>query len=172
MTSSGTETETTSDEAWSEHTPGRRQTLVLLLRDAAQQLVDELVERLADAGYVDIRPSYSQVFENLDPEGTRLTVLARRARMTHPSMVELVSRIERLGYVERQLDPTDRRARMVRLTPRGRELQRIAIRELAAIERRWLEELGPELARELPGALADVSHRDQEGDTQATTSEN
>lgn len=131
----------------------RRRTLPLLLLDTAGEMIDELTARLDAAGYTDIRPSFSRLFENLDPEGTRLTVLARRARMTHPSMVELVGRVEALGYVERRPDPTDRRARIVRFTPRGRTLQQRALTELATIEDAWIEQLGPGIADRLAAAL-------------------
>jgi DNA-binding MarR family transcriptional regulator len=131
----------------------RRATLTTLLLDTAHRLVDELVSRLAAAGYADIRPAHSRVFENLDPEGTRLTELARRARMTQPSMTELVAGLEASGYLARRPDPTDGRARLVMLTPAGRALQRLAVAELAAIEGAWLDSLGPGLAQALPAAL-------------------
>ncbi|MQA13146.1 MAG: winged helix DNA-binding protein [Pseudonocardiaceae bacterium] len=119
-------------------------------------MLDELVERLAAAGYPEVRASHSQVFENIDRDGTRLTELADRAQLTHPSMSELVSSLERLGYLERVVDPADGRARLVRLTTTGRALQRRALDELTDIEagwlRRWASTLGPELA----GALTHV----------------
>lgn len=132
----------------------REHTLVTLLLRAAHEMVDELVERLAAAGYTDIRPAHSRVFENVDPDGTRLTELADRARMTHPSMSELVGGLERLGYVERVRDPGDGRARLVRLTPRGRALQRTALRQIVAIEGEWQERLGPDAPADLRAVLA------------------
>lgn len=116
---------------------GREQTIVTSLRDAVRQILDELVARLAAAGYPEIRATHSQVFENLDPGGTRLTVLAERAGMAHPSMSQLVDGLERLGHLERVPDPTDGRARLVRLTGPGRKLQRVALAELAMIEEQW-----------------------------------
>lgn len=132
----------------------RRAPLIILLSEAAQELVDELVERLGAAGYADIRPAHRWVFAYIDRDGTRLTDLAERARMTHPSMSELVTGLERAGYVERFRDPSDGRTRLVRLTAAGRRLQRISLAEIAEIERAWLRHLGPRLARELPAALA------------------
>jgi hypothetical protein len=43
----------------------------------AQLMVAELVERLNAAGYPDISAAAHPVFENIDPNGTRLTELAR-----------------------------------------------------------------------------------------------
>lgn len=114
-------------------------TTIALFRQTAQEMVDELVRRLQEAGYTDITAAHHPVFENIDPDGTRLTVLAARTRMTHQSMGELVRALEARGYVERQFDPSDRRARLVRLTSKGRRAARAALGEIAEIEAAWLD---------------------------------
>jgi DNA-binding MarR family transcriptional regulator len=117
-------------------------TLIALVRQTAREMVDELVERLRAGGFEDTTAAHHPLFENIDPGGTRLTVLAARAGMTHQSMGELVSVLEQRGYVERRSDPSDRRARLVVLTPRGRAAVRLAVKEIAAIEAAWLERVG------------------------------
>ena len=102
-------------------------------------LVAELVERLHTAGYTDVTPAWQAVFENIDRNGTRLTVLAARAEMTHPSMSELVNLLERRGYVERRPDPSDGRARLVYLTQQGRQAVRAALAAIAEIETDWYD---------------------------------
>jgi DNA-binding MarR family transcriptional regulator len=101
-------------------------------------MVEELVQRLAAAGYEDLPAAYHPVFENIDPGGTRLTVLAARAGMTHQSMGELVRTLELRGYVERAPDPNDGRARLVQLSAKGRQMVKTALVEIAGIERDWL----------------------------------
>jgi DNA-binding MarR family transcriptional regulator len=115
--------------------------LIALVRRMTQVMAAELVERLEAAGYSDFTGAHPPLFENLDRNGTRLTVLAARAGMTHQSMGELVQALERRGYVERRLDPSDHRARLVRLTPRGKRMVARAIREIRDIERAWLNQL-------------------------------
>ena len=139
----------------------REHTLVTLLQQAAHEMIDELVVRLAAAGYADIRPAHGRVFENIDAGGSRLTELADRARMTHPSMSELVTSLQRLGYVERVADPSDGRSRLVRLTRKGRAAQRTALDEIAKIETAWLEPLGPKVGPELRAALTQRRGRPQ-----------
>src|SRR5215468_10464789 len=74
-----------------------------------------------------LRAVHTQVFESLDPDGTRLTVLAERAQISHQAMGEMVDELVRHGYLERVADPADRRARLIRATARGRaELRRAA----------------------------------------------
>jgi DNA-binding MarR family transcriptional regulator len=117
--------------------PTRVVTLIALIRRTGQLMADEITYRLDEAGYVSMPPPYHTVFENLDPGGTRLTVLAKRAGLTHQSMGELVAEIERRGYVERVPDPADGRARLIRLTDEGREVVRTALTVIADIEQRW-----------------------------------
>jgi DNA-binding MarR family transcriptional regulator len=119
--------------------PSRAISLIALFRQTAGLMVDELVERLHAAGYEDHTAAHHPVFENIDPDGTRLTVLARRTGMTHQAMGELVDYLERRGYLERRADPSDGRARLVHLTRKGREAVRTAINEIAQIEAEWLE---------------------------------
>ena len=92
---------------------------MMAFRQTARRMVEELIERLMADGHDGVHPAYHALFENIDAEGTRLTELAARADMTHQSMGELVGTLERRGWVERRPDPTDRRARLVCLTPDG-----------------------------------------------------
>jgi DNA-binding MarR family transcriptional regulator len=114
-------------------------TLIALVRSVARLMVDELIARLHAAGYTDMTAAQHVVFENLDPDGTRLTTLAQRAGMTRQAMTELVNALRRNGYLELRPDPTDGRARLVHLTSRGKAAVRVAISEIAAIEARWQE---------------------------------
>ena len=135
-------------------------TLISLLRRTTHLMVDEITVRLDRGGYPNCPPSFHPIFENIDPEGTRLTVLAHRAGLTHQSIGEVVAELEQRGYVERVPDPVDRRARLVRLTPDGRRLVRTAVAAIDAIEREWTRRwrthgLSDDLRRPLEGALRD-----------------
>lgn len=112
-------------------------TLIALLRRTSRAMVDEITERMEAAGFPDSPPRHHPVFESLDADGTRLTVLAARTGMTHQAVGELVAELEARGLVERAPDPTDGRARLIRLTPDGRKVVRAAVREIAAIEEKW-----------------------------------
>jgi DNA-binding MarR family transcriptional regulator len=117
-------------------------TFISLFRRTSRVMVDELVERLRAGGFEDTTAAHHPLFESIDPGGTRLTVLAARAGMTHQSMGELVSALEQRGYVERRSDPSDGRVRLVVLTEKGRDAARLAVKEIAAIEAAWLERVG------------------------------
>ncbi|MDN5861101.1 MAG: MarR family transcriptional regulator, partial [Pseudonocardia sp.] len=133
-------------------------TIIGLFRRASQLMVDELLSRLDVAGYPGVSASEHLIFENLPPDGARVTELAARVGISHQAAGEVVAALESRGVLERRADPDDRRARIVVLTPEGRELVRTALHEIAAIERRWTGyladaglpgELGPALAAAL-----------------------
>lgn len=125
-------------------------TLISVVRRTAALMVDELVRRLAVAGYPDITPSEHLVFENLPPGGARVTELAARAGMSHQAAGELVGALASRGYLERRPDTRDGRARLVVLTTAGRRLVRTALREIAEIEQEWARAL---VAAGWPGEL-------------------
>ena len=127
-----------------------------LIGIADRVIADAVDAALAAAGFGDLRRSHGPVFEMLDPAGSRITDLARRARMTRQGMGQLVADLEALGYVERRPDPTDARAKRVALTAKGRDAVAAAAAALAALEAGWAEHLGEERARAFRAALADV----------------
>ena len=105
-----------------------------LLGLAYMHLGRRIVEGVVSAGFPQ-RPAHSAVFAHIDVEGgTRLTTLATRANITPQAMGELVDDLERLGYVVRQPDPADRRAKRIVLTARGAASVVAAQRTIAAIE--------------------------------------
>ena len=113
-----------------------------LLRDAFLELTQHIHDRLSEQGHPHIRPAHGNVFQWLDDEGTRVSVLADRAQMTKQSMGELVAHLEAHGYVERVPDPFDGRAKLVRVTEAGRDVYPLARAAIAEVEARWAERLG------------------------------
>jgi DNA-binding MarR family transcriptional regulator len=104
-------------------------------------LIDAVRSGPRDEGRPALRAAHTQVFENLDPDGTRLTTLAERAQMSHQAMGEMVDALVRHGYLERVPDPADRRARLIRRTARGDDELAHAIGRLHLLYDRWQGEL-------------------------------
>jgi DNA-binding MarR family transcriptional regulator len=116
--------------------------LAQLFRIPFQALVHELHERLAAAGYPDIRPPHSVIFAQLGPGGMRLTELAERTQLTKQLVGYLVDSLEERGYVERRPDPTDGRAKRICLTERGTQAAHVGWEIIHAIERDWAARMG------------------------------
>lgn len=118
--------------------------VVVELREAYTVLDSLVIPRLARHGHSAVRPAHSAVFEHLDESGTTVSTLAQRARMTKQAMAELVQNLERRGYVVRGPDPGDRRAKLVTLTDKGREVVAIAQGLLPEAERHVADTIGAE----------------------------
>jgi DNA-binding MarR family transcriptional regulator len=130
--------------------------LAILLREPFRAMTDELMARLADAGHPEVRAAHGAVFEYLDDAGTRVSVLAERARMTKQSMTELVAHLQRHGYVERVPDPADGRAKLVVATAQGREVYGIARATVRDVQARLEQRLGAARMAELRALLLEV----------------
>jgi DNA-binding MarR family transcriptional regulator len=94
------------------------------------------------AGVEGIRPAHLQVFGVIKAGGSRLTELADSAGLSLSSMAELVDDLESLGYVQRQPDPSDRRAKLIGLTPSGWGAIRTGRSIIGQIEHEWGSRIG------------------------------
>jgi len=65
----------------------------------------------------------------------------------------VASDLEKRGYVERVPDPTDGRAKIIRLTERGRRARAIGRELIDEVEREWAERFGAERVVALREAL-------------------
>ena len=119
-----------------------RRMIGALLRIPREAALRQVVAGLAAADFGDVRPAHFTVFQHIPPEGIRLTALADAALMTKQSMGYLVDDLAALGYVERVPDPTDRRAKVVRLTARGRAVEETVRKVIRQIEADWAARLG------------------------------
>jgi DNA-binding MarR family transcriptional regulator len=135
------------------HTPN----LGELLREPFRIGSEQLHERLAERGHADVRAPHGNVFQFLDDEGTRVSVLAQRAQVTKQSMAELVAHLEQHGYVERIPDPADGRAKLVRATRRGKQVYAVARQFVAELEQRWTAQLGERKMRQLRRLLTELN---------------
>ena len=116
---------------------------VAMLGQAYSLLGFQIVDGVVAAGYPQ-KPKHSAVFAQIDPKDSRLVDLARRANMSPQAMGELVDELEELGYVTRRPDPTDRRAKLVVLTARGRKAVNAGKEVVGGLETRITEMLGDE----------------------------
>jgi len=134
----------------------RRPNLGILLRNPSQTVVGRVSAGLAEAGFDDIRPAHTAVFQHMKAEGSRLTDLAEHAQMTKQSMGYLVDYLEERGYLERRADPSDRRATIIYLTERGWSEIRAALAIIESLEKEWTRALGKQRMQQLRELLTDL----------------
>jgi DNA-binding MarR family transcriptional regulator len=118
---------------------------------------DRIFAALERAGAHDITRAQGRLLAGMDADGTRVVTLAERARVPKQTAVSMLDRLEEAGYVERTVDPRDRRARLVRFTDKGRRLLPVVRAEEQSIDEEWSRALGPVRERRLREALQVLS---------------
>lgn len=107
----------------------------------------------------ELRLAHLQIFRFGSIEGRRVTELASLMRMTKQSMHELVGHLERHGYLRREPDPADVRARVIRLSGRGAELEGQIVGASARLHLAWHEKIGSRRFSALWSALQEITGR-------------
>jgi DNA-binding MarR family transcriptional regulator len=128
----------------------------LLLHLPYRAMETRVFDGLAAAGFDDVTRAQSRVFQRIAPGGSRITDLAEQAGVTKQTAGFLVDQLERAGYVERVPDPSDGRARLVRITARGRRGVAASRSIVAAVEAEWAAHLGPRRMAQLRAILTDL----------------
>jgi DNA-binding MarR family transcriptional regulator len=136
-----------------EDVPGEGLNIGVLLYLPYRAMDVRINEAVAAAGFGDTTTAQARIFQRIAPEGSRLTDLAQQAQVTKQTAGILVDQLERLGYVERTADPQDGRARLIRITERGRASIAVALATIAEIEAEWTAHLGKQRMNQLRRAL-------------------
>lgn len=118
-----------------------------------QWVREQIYEGVLAAGYDDLNPAHVAIFRHPTLEGVRPTVLAEQLQITKQSVNDLLGHLEVHGYLTREADPTDGRARVVHLTAEGRRLERTINTEAREAELRVAALLGSRRFEQLRTAL-------------------
>ena len=108
-----------------------------LLRVPAQAIHRRLIRELNAAGFTELRLPHMAVFQFPGPEGVRPGALAERAGISKQAMNQLLGSLEECGYLARSDASRTGRARIIRLTARGRAASARILEILRAIEAEW-----------------------------------
>ena len=127
-----------------------------LLRVPAQAIHRRIINELNTAGFKELRVPHMAVLQFPGPDGVRPGLLAERAGISKQAMNQLLRSLEALGYLSRSDVPDEGRARIVRLTKRGRSAWAKIHDILRDIEREWGAELGPKHFTQLKELLLRV----------------
>lgn len=132
-----------------------------LLRVPFEVVRRRMLERLHERGFDDLEAAHLNVLQYPGPQGMRPSELAARLDMSKQALNYLLGELERLGYLERQPDPDDRRSKRIALTPRcvsAIPVIRDAVRE---VEVAWAQQLGERRFADLRGLLLDLNRLTQ-----------
>lgn len=126
----------------------------------------ELFTKMGEQGHPGLRPRHGAVLAYLDAEGSRATELAAQSGQHKQVIGTLVDELVTLGYVERQPDPADRRAKLI--VPTGKGLDGMAKSDaiLAKLEAEHAKAVGEEAYAEFKRVFRLVAER-QTGERRA-----
>jgi DNA-binding MarR family transcriptional regulator len=110
---------------------------------AGQAVAGAVRDRLEARGFTGLRFSHGFLVQRLVEGEESIAALAAALGVTQQAVSKTVAELDRLGYVRRRADPSDRRVRLVALTDRGRDAVRAAREERAAVEAELRDRLGP-----------------------------
>ena len=127
--------------------------LVRLLKEFSKDFERRILAELHQRGHPLIRPSHSAVFSNLGLGAVRVTELAERARVTQQAMGKMLKELERIGYIARDVDGTDKRAREIRLTSAGVNLIQESLRAVEEVQAQYAQKIGEQELHDLELAL-------------------
>ena len=130
--------------------------LGVLLFIPYRAMENRVFDGLAQHGFDDLTVARGRIFQRISPEGSRLTDLAEQAQVTKQAASGLVDELERAGYVNRVPDPSDARARLIQIAPRGELAVQTAAAIVADVEAEWARHLGPRRIRQLQSILDDL----------------
>jgi DNA-binding MarR family transcriptional regulator len=131
--------------------------LALLLLAGFRAVIDELHAELTRRGHPDLRPAHGFAMQAVGLGGTTATEAARRLGVSKQAAGKTFDRLAELGYVERLDDASDRRRKLIRLTPRGVEALTLSAMIFSQIRARWAAELGATRLAELETSLREMA---------------
>lgn len=124
----------------------------LLARHGAHRLRADF----AAAGMPALRPVHALLLVPLLGGGRHASSLAADLGITRQAVAQVVTTLERDGYVQRITDPGDARAKLVCLTPHGRAALRAMRASALATEEAWRRQLGDSRLAEFRATLLDL----------------
>ena len=89
-------------------------------------------------------PQFSLMMQMYHRGACGMSGLSERFEITPAAASQMVDKLVHSGFIVREEDPTDRRAKTLKLTEKGRELVEQSIQERF----RWVDELGENLTPE------------------------
>jgi DNA-binding MarR family transcriptional regulator len=120
------------------------QTVPALVQLLARSGAERLRTEFAGQDMAGLRPLHALLLVPLLGGGRHASDLAETLGVSRQAVAQVVTRLERDGYLTRITDPGDARAKLVCLTPRGRAALRTMRATALAVEDEWRQRLGAE----------------------------
>ncbi|CAI9400699.1 MarR family winged helix-turn-helix transcriptional regulator [Nocardioides sp. T2.26MG-1] len=133
--------------------------LALLLLGGYRKLVEAVVAELEVRGYPDARPVLEFAMRAIDAGADSASELGRRLSVSKQAAAKTIATLVERGYVDTEVDPSDRRRKRVRVTDRGHALMREGEAIFDELRDEWARTLGADglarLERDLAAVVGD-----------------
>lgn len=130
-----------------------------LLKEFSRDFERRIWRGLEARGHPAIRASHSAVFANLGLGAVRVTELAERAQVTQQAMGKMLKEMERMGYIVRDVDSVDKRAKEIRLTERGIQLAADSLEVVSEVRQYYASKIGEQELQALETTLRDAMRK-------------
>ena len=101
-----------------------------------------LLASMKEQNLGEISHSQSIVMAHLTDSGIRISELAKCLRISRQAAQKRVVELEKLGFVHTDTDPTNLSAKIVTLTPKGRDSIKAALEIFSKLERELSKRIG------------------------------
>lgn len=128
-----------------------------LLRLVWQHVRRQIAAAVREAGFEDVSQAHVSLFRYPGLDGSRPTDLAEELQISKQAVNDLLRDLERRGYIRREIDAGDRRSRLIRLTPRGVELEGAILNAARDAEVSLEGQLGPAKLGSLRATLIEAA---------------
>ena len=140
--------------------PGGDAPLVALLGRAEAAYAAEFDRRLRSSPFCALSLAHSRnVLQYLTEGPRRASQIVSQCDVTKQAVSQQITHLERQGYLITVTDPTDRRARLLRLTDHGIAAQKFVSRLFEQIDAEWETRLGGTAYAALRASLTDLPAR-------------
>jgi len=118
--------------------------LALLLLGGFRALADAAGAELEARGFPDVRPVHDFAMRAIAAGAGNTSELGRRLAVSKQAAAKTVAVLEERGYVARETDPGDARAKRLQVTPLGFEVLRQGEAIFDQLRGQWEQQIGPE----------------------------
>ena len=104
-----------------------------------------------------LRQSHFRVISAVPPEGISVTELGERVGMSKQGCGQFVTGLVETGHLRTEPEPSDRRVRRVRRTPKGTRTVAAVTKRMLEIEAEWAARVGERRYRTFRSVLEDLA---------------
>ncbi|MDD0852665.1 MarR family winged helix-turn-helix transcriptional regulator [Halobacteriovorax sp. GB3] len=104
---------------------------------------NELLRLLQLKGFTDLRPSFLEILLYIcENDGPSIKSIGRACGLKKQTMTSHLNELERRGYIERKVNPSDKREQNIFLTEYGERFKFNLFESISEVERVYVDQVG------------------------------